>query len=468
MKPGWTSRSQTCVSPQPARLAARRSRSRTAPSRARRPRTRAPRGPTSATTPHSSWPGTCGSAIVGSWPIQPCQSLTGRRRWRAPRPPRRPARGTGRRTVSIASGCSKAVHDGGAHAPYCRGVAPLGPAARRAARASVTTSGTGSWTAGRRSTSSRRSRRRPGLVARSIAAVPRRAERPADGASTSCSTRSSRAASAPTTRASSPAIGSPSNPVSVLADLIGAGHNVVRRQLDRRRGRVGGRARRARLAARAGWGCRDEHRGRARQRRLGRHAHRARGRRARAASTTATRRPPTCRSTRTRRSPRRGACSASTPRTCASCAPTRRTGCSPPRSTPRCGSTAQAGLRAVRASSARRARRAPARVDPLDDLADLAQREDLWFHVDGAYGAPGRADAHGRDLLTGIERADSLVLDPHKWLFQPYEIGGVLMREPRAARAARSRSTAPTCATPRAAWSSSATAARSSRAARAR
>jgi aromatic-L-amino-acid decarboxylase len=69
-------------------------------------------------------------------------------------------------------------------------------------------------------------------------------------------------------------------------------------------------------------------------------------------------------------------------------------------------------------------------VDPLADLAELARREGLWFHVDGAYGAPARLTPRGKDLLTGIERADSLVLDPHKWLFQPYEIGAVLVRRP--------------------------------------
>ena len=69
-------------------------------------------------------------------------------------------------------------------------------------------------------------------------------------------------------------------------------------------------------------------------------------------------------------------------------------------------------------------------VDPLADLADLAEREGLWFHVDGAYGAPARLTPGGEALLTGIERADSLVLDPHKWLFQPYEVGAVLIRHP--------------------------------------
>jgi len=69
-------------------------------------------------------------------------------------------------------------------------------------------------------------------------------------------------------------------------------------------------------------------------------------------------------------------------------------------------------------------------VDPLAGLADLCAREGLWFHVDGAYGAPARLTDAGRELLAGIERADSLVLDPHKWLFQPYEIGALLVREP--------------------------------------
>jgi aromatic-L-amino-acid/L-tryptophan decarboxylase len=67
-------------------------------------------------------------------------------------------------------------------------------------------------------------------------------------------------------------------------------------------------------------------------------------------------------------------------------------------------------------------------IDPLSELANLAELEELWFHVDGAYGAPSRLV--DPEPLHGIERADSLVLDPHKWLFQPYECGCVLMREP--------------------------------------
>ncbi len=68
-------------------------------------------------------------------------------------------------------------------------------------------------------------------------------------------------------------------------------------------------------------------------------------------------------------------------------------------------------------------------VDPLAKLAAFCRTEDLWFHVDGAYGAAAVISAEGRRLLGGIEQADSLALDPHKWLFQPYEIGCVLVRD---------------------------------------
>ena len=71
-------------------------------------------------------------------------------------------------------------------------------------------------------------------------------------------------------------------------------------------------------------------------------------------------------------------------------------------------------------------------VDPLDALADLCAEHDAWLHVDGAYGGPAILTGAGASLLLGIERADSLVLDPHKWLFQPYECGCVLVREPGA------------------------------------
>ena len=71
-------------------------------------------------------------------------------------------------------------------------------------------------------------------------------------------------------------------------------------------------------------------------------------------------------------------------------------------------------------------------VDDLGGLADVAQREGLWLHVDGAYGAPAVLSEAGARVVAGIERADSLVLDPHKWLFQPYEAGCALVRHPGA------------------------------------
>ncbi len=67
-------------------------------------------------------------------------------------------------------------------------------------------------------------------------------------------------------------------------------------------------------------------------------------------------------------------------------------------------------------------------VDPLPELAGICAAEGLWLHVDGAYGAPAALCDAGRRLLAGIERADSLVLDPHKWLFQPYDLGCLLVR----------------------------------------
>ncbi len=67
-------------------------------------------------------------------------------------------------------------------------------------------------------------------------------------------------------------------------------------------------------------------------------------------------------------------------------------------------------------------------VDQLNEIADICDHQDLWFHVDGAYGAPAALAPAGRAALAGLERAHSLVLDPHKWLFQPYDAGCLLIR----------------------------------------
>jgi aromatic-L-amino-acid decarboxylase len=67
-------------------------------------------------------------------------------------------------------------------------------------------------------------------------------------------------------------------------------------------------------------------------------------------------------------------------------------------------------------------------IDPLPALADYCQHEGLWLHADGAYGAAAVFCEWGKQELRGLELVDSLALDPHKWLFQPFEIGCVLVR----------------------------------------
>ena len=69
-------------------------------------------------------------------------------------------------------------------------------------------------------------------------------------------------------------------------------------------------------------------------------------------------------------------------------------------------------------------------IDPLEELADFCRRESLWFHVDGAYGALASMVPELRPLFAGMERADSIAADPHKWLYVPYEAGATLVREP--------------------------------------
>src|SRR5262249_22845931 len=77
-------------------------------------------------------------------------------------------------------------------------------------------------------------------------------------------------------------------------------------------------------------------------------------------------------------------------------------------------------------------------VDPLPELADIAQREGLWLHVDGAYGGFFVLTERGRRTLAGIERADSITLDPHKGMFLPYGTGCLLARDAETLRRAHS------------------------------
>jgi glutamate/tyrosine decarboxylase-like PLP-dependent enzyme len=74
-------------------------------------------------------------------------------------------------------------------------------------------------------------------------------------------------------------------------------------------------------------------------------------------------------------------------------------------------------------------------VDPLEEIATVAKNFDLWFHVDGAYGAPGVLDKRKKHLFRGLERADSVSLDPHKWLYVPVDAGCLLFRDPNPVKA---------------------------------
>jgi glutamate/tyrosine decarboxylase-like PLP-dependent enzyme len=67
-------------------------------------------------------------------------------------------------------------------------------------------------------------------------------------------------------------------------------------------------------------------------------------------------------------------------------------------------------------------------VDPLDELAAVARENDCWYHVDAAYGGPLAFSPRHRDRLRGIELADSITFDPHKWMFVPFVCGATLMR----------------------------------------
>lgn len=71
-------------------------------------------------------------------------------------------------------------------------------------------------------------------------------------------------------------------------------------------------------------------------------------------------------------------------------------------------------------------------VDDLPALSAICQAHGIWLHVDGAYGGPAALTPRGRATMPGLDLADSFVIDPHKWLFQPYDIACVFVREPGA------------------------------------
>jgi aromatic-L-amino-acid decarboxylase len=75
-------------------------------------------------------------------------------------------------------------------------------------------------------------------------------------------------------------------------------------------------------------------------------------------------------------------------------------------------------------------------VDPLAEVREIADRFQLWMHVDGSYGAFAILAESAKKFFAGMERADSIALDPHKWLYLPVDVGCVIYRDPEKARAA--------------------------------
>ncbi len=78
-------------------------------------------------------------------------------------------------------------------------------------------------------------------------------------------------------------------------------------------------------------------------------------------------------------------------------------------------------------------------IDDLSGVADVAEERKLWFHVDGAYGCAALFAPSIRARFDGIERVDSFVVDPHKWLFAPFDCAALLYRQPRLAKAVHSQ-----------------------------
>jgi glutamate/tyrosine decarboxylase-like PLP-dependent enzyme len=79
-------------------------------------------------------------------------------------------------------------------------------------------------------------------------------------------------------------------------------------------------------------------------------------------------------------------------------------------------------------------------LDPLSELAKICREAKVWFHVDGAYGAPAAMTERYAFLREGFAQADSLSLDPHKWLYAPFDIGALLVRDPARLKAAYAQS----------------------------
>ena len=78
-------------------------------------------------------------------------------------------------------------------------------------------------------------------------------------------------------------------------------------------------------------------------------------------------------------------------------------------------------------------------IDDLNGIAKVCNKEHLWFHVDAAYGGGALVADSVRHLFNGIERADSITIDPHKWMFSPYDCGAVIYKQPELAKKAHAQ-----------------------------
>ncbi|MFY0714089.1 aminotransferase class V-fold PLP-dependent enzyme [Seonamhaeicola sp. NFXS20] len=78
-------------------------------------------------------------------------------------------------------------------------------------------------------------------------------------------------------------------------------------------------------------------------------------------------------------------------------------------------------------------------IDDLDGIATVCEKENLWFHIDAAYGGGALVADSVRHLFKGIERADSITIDPHKWMFSPYDCGAVIYKKPELAKKAHAQ-----------------------------
>jgi glutamate/tyrosine decarboxylase-like PLP-dependent enzyme len=78
-------------------------------------------------------------------------------------------------------------------------------------------------------------------------------------------------------------------------------------------------------------------------------------------------------------------------------------------------------------------------VDELDEIAKVAKENKIWLHIDGAYGLAGIISPDSRPLYSGIENADSFIVDPHKWLFAPFDACALVYKNPEVAKEAHTQ-----------------------------